>query len=139
MAVSVVDRWTARLERAAEALGLPLTVATADRIPLLTALPRPDLTGPDRLLAAWTASVLHGQPVIVVDLGTATTVDAVDADGFFLGGAILPGLGLAAARPGRRHGPLAARGAGPARRRHRRGHRRGAPERHRHRPPGRRP
>jgi type III pantothenate kinase len=31
-----------------------------------------------------------------VDLGTATTVDAVDADGFFLGGAILPGLALAA-------------------------------------------
>jgi pantothenate kinase type III len=35
-------------------------------------------------------------PVIVVDLGTATSVDEVDADGFFLGGAILPGLGLAA-------------------------------------------
>jgi pantothenate kinase type III len=91
-----VDRWTARLERAAASLGLPLTVAGADRIPLLTALPRPDLTGPDRLLAAWAAIVLHGRPVIVVDLGTATTVDAVDADGFFLGGAILPGFGLAA-------------------------------------------
>ena len=51
---------------------------------------------PDRLLAAWAASRLHGPPVIIVDLGTATTVDAVDADGFFLGGAILPGLGLAA-------------------------------------------
>jgi type III pantothenate kinase len=96
VAISVVDRWTARLERAAGTLGLPLTVAGADRIPLLTALPRPDLTGPDRLLAAWAASVLHGRPVVVVDLGTATTVDAVDADGFFLGGAILPGLGLAA-------------------------------------------
>ena len=96
VAISVVDRWTARLERAAASLGLPLTVAGADRIPLLTALPRPDLTGPDRLLAAWAATVLHGRPVIVVDLGTATTVDAVDADGFFLGGAILPGFGLAA-------------------------------------------
>ena len=96
VAISVVDRWTARLERAAASLGLPLTVVSADRIPLLTALPRPDLTGPDRLLASWAATVLHGRPVIVVDLGTATTVDAVDADGFFLGGAILPGLGLAA-------------------------------------------
>lgn len=96
VAISVVDRWTARLERAAASLGLPLTVAGADRIPLLTALPRPDLTGPDRLLAAWAAIVLHGRPVIVVDLGTATTVDAVDADGFFLGGAILPGFALAA-------------------------------------------
>jgi len=96
VAVSVVDRWTERLERAAAELGLPLTVVAASHIPISTALLRPDLTGPDRLLAAWAAATLHGTPVIVVDLGTATTVDAVDADGFFLGGAILPGLGLAA-------------------------------------------
>jgi type III pantothenate kinase len=96
VAVSVVDRWSVRLEQAAEDVGLPVTMATWQTIPLPTALPRPDLTGPDRLLAAWTAASLHGRPVIVVDLGTATTVDAVDADGFFLGGAILPGLGLAA-------------------------------------------
>ncbi|MGD8683564.1 MAG: type III pantothenate kinase [Chloroflexota bacterium] len=96
IAVSVVDRWTERLERAAETLALPLTVVAASHIPISTALVRPDQTGPDRLLAAWAASRLYGSPVIVVDLGTATTVDAVDADGFFLGGAILPGLGLAA-------------------------------------------
>src|SRR5262249_59123408 len=35
-------------------------------------------------------------PVIVVDLGTATTVDVVGADGAFLGGAILPGIELGA-------------------------------------------
>ncbi len=96
IAVSVVDRWTERLERAADALGLPLTMVAASHIPISTALVRPDTTGPDRLLAAWAASTLHGSPVIVVDLGTATTVDAVDADGFFQGGAILPGLALAA-------------------------------------------
>jgi len=96
MAVSVVDRWTERLERAADALELPLTVVAASHIPISTALLRPDQTGPDRLLAAWAATALYGSPVIVVDLGTATTVDAVDGDGFFLGGAILPGLGLAA-------------------------------------------
>jgi type III pantothenate kinase len=96
IAVSVVDRWTERLERAAAELALPLTVVAASHIPISTALVRPDQTGADRLLAAWAASRLHGPPVIVVDLGTATTVDAVDADGFFLGGAILPGLGLAA-------------------------------------------
>ena len=94
--VSVVDRWTERLEHAAHELGLPLTVVAASHIPISTALARPDRTGPDRLLAAWAASRLYGSPVIVVDLGTATTVDAVDADGFFLGGAIAPGLGLAA-------------------------------------------
>jgi type III pantothenate kinase len=96
LAVSVVDRWTERLERAAAELGLPLTVVAASHIPISTALVRPDQTGPDRLVAAWAALSAHGTPCIVVDLGTATTVDAVDADGFFLGGAILPGLALAA-------------------------------------------
>jgi type III pantothenate kinase len=94
--VSVVDRWTERLERAADALDLPLRVVAASHIPISTGLARPDQTGPDRLLAAWAASRLYGVPVIVVDLGTATTVDVVDHDGFFLGGAILPGLALAA-------------------------------------------
>lgn len=94
--VSVVDRWTERLEHAAAELGLPLTVVAASHIPISTALARPDRTGPDRLLAAWAATRLYGSPVIVVDLGTATTVDVVDADGFFLGGAIAPGLRLGA-------------------------------------------
>ena len=94
--VSVVDRWTERLEVAADALGLPLTVVAASHIPISTALARPDRTGPDRLLGAWAAAQIYGTPVIVVDLGTATTVDVVDADGFFLGGAIAPGLELAA-------------------------------------------
>lgn len=71
-------------------------MVAASHIPISTALARPDRTGPDRLLAAWAAAQVYGTPVIVVDLGTATTVDAVDADGFFLGGAIAPGLELAA-------------------------------------------
>ncbi|MFV2063325.1 MAG: type III pantothenate kinase [Chloroflexota bacterium] len=96
VAVSVVDRWTERLERAASELELALTVVAASHVPISTALVRPDRTGPDRLIAAWAAAAIHGTPVIVVDLGTATTVDAVDGDGFFLGGAILPGLALAA-------------------------------------------
>lgn len=96
IAVSVVDRWTERLERAADELGLSLTVVAPSHVPISTALVRPDQTGPDRLVAAWAAAAIHGTPVIVIDLGTATTVDAIDSDGFFLGGAILPGLGLAA-------------------------------------------
>jgi type III pantothenate kinase len=96
VAVSVVDRWTERLELAADEVGLPLVVAGASTIPMATALLRPDRAGSDRLLAAWAASGLYGTPVIVVDLGTATTVDVVDGDGYFLGGAILPGLALSA-------------------------------------------
>ena len=124
VAVSVVDRWTERLERAAEDVGLPLTVVSASHIPLGTALLRPDQAGQDRLLAAWTAAELHGSPVIVVDLGTATTVDAVDGDGYFLGGAILPGPRPGRRRPGRGHGAAAPRGAGSAGRCHRDGHER---------------
>jgi type III pantothenate kinase len=96
LTVSVVDRWTHRLEWAAEQMDLPLTVVAASHIPISTVLLRPDQTGPDRLLAAWAAANTVGTPIIVVDLGTATTVDAVDADGFFLGGAILPGIGTSA-------------------------------------------
>jgi type III pantothenate kinase len=96
VATSVVDRWTERLERVAQRMGLPLTVVSSSGVPIRTALPRPDQTGTDRMLGAWAASRIHGVPVIVVSLGTATTVDAVDADGFFLGGAIMPGIGLGA-------------------------------------------
>jgi type III pantothenate kinase len=46
----------------------------------------------DRLAAAAGAWRVHRGPVLVVDAGTALTVDLVDADGVFQGGAILPGL-----------------------------------------------
>jgi type III pantothenate kinase len=48
--------------------------------------------GPDRLVNGYAAAHLYGRPVVVVDCGTATTVDAVDASGAFVGGAIAPGL-----------------------------------------------
>jgi len=53
----------------------------------------PETLGVDRWLAIVGAVTLHGKPVIVWDLGTATTLDAVDADGRHLGGWILPGPG----------------------------------------------
>ena len=61
-------------------------------------LEHPDRTGIDRLLNAVAVNCLRpdGRPAIIVDSGTATTVDALDAGGAFLGGAILPGFGLLA-------------------------------------------
>ncbi|MEN9207689.1 MAG: type III pantothenate kinase [Gloeomargarita sp. GMQP_bins_69] len=50
--------------------------------------------GVDRALAAWGAAQIYGTPVLVMDAGTALTLNAVDAKGVFVGGAILPGLGL---------------------------------------------
>jgi type III pantothenate kinase len=55
----------------------------------------PGRVGSDRLLGAWTARELFGAPVVVVDIGTATTIDVVDSDGAFAGGAIMPGPELA--------------------------------------------
>ncbi|OYO32130.1 type III pantothenate kinase [Janthinobacterium sp. PC23-8] len=53
--------------------------------------------GCDRFAAAIGARALApGQAVIVANCGTATTIDAITAEGVFLGGMILPGLGLMA-------------------------------------------
>lgn len=52
----------------------------------------PREVGPDRLANAVAARHLVDGPAIVVDFGTATTVDAVTGDGRYLGGAIAPGL-----------------------------------------------
>ena len=57
----------------------------------------PSQLGCDRFAAAIGAQALApGQAVIVANCGTATTIDAITADGVFLGGMILPGLGLMA-------------------------------------------
>lgn len=67
-------------------------------LPLVIDLPRPDLVGLDRLANAVAANRLRAkdQPAIVIDLGTAMKVDVISATGAFAGGAILPGLAMAA-------------------------------------------
>lgn len=52
--------------------------------------------GADRLCNAVGAKLLVGAPAIVVDIGTATTLDVVDRSGAFIGGAIAPGPATAA-------------------------------------------
>ncbi len=77
-----------------------LLVITSSNIPLQIDYPRPEELGTDRLLGALAAWKLRGEPeqrpCIVIDLGTATTYDAITSDGVFLGGAIAPGLELGA-------------------------------------------
>lgn len=72
-------------------------LASAD-LPLAVRLPEPDKVGVDRLLDAVAANVLRepGHSAVVVDVGTAITVDLVEADGAFCGGAILPGIAMSA-------------------------------------------
>jgi len=52
----------------------------------------PSSVGPDRLANSFAARKLHGTPAIVVDLGTATTLDCVSKAGAYVGGAIAPGV-----------------------------------------------
>ncbi|MCD6333858.1 MAG: type III pantothenate kinase [Candidatus Latescibacteria bacterium] len=56
----------------------------------------PDHVGIDRLAGASAAYAKYGGPVIVVDAGSAITVDAVSGDGEFLGGIIAPGPNMSA-------------------------------------------
>ena len=52
--------------------------------------------GSDRLVAASAAYDFIASALVVADFGTATTIDCVSDQGIFLGGSILPGIGLAA-------------------------------------------
>ena len=50
--------------------------------------------GVDRLIAAFAAVEKYGKPCIVCDFGTATTIDAVNSGGEYLGGIIAPGMDM---------------------------------------------
>lgn len=52
----------------------------------------PNAVGSDRIVNSVAAKELYGAPAIIVDFGTATTVCAVDGDGAYRGGAIMPGI-----------------------------------------------
>ena len=54
--------------------------------------PNPAEVGADRIANATAAAMLYGTPSIVVDFGTATNIDVVDAEGYYIGGAIAPGI-----------------------------------------------
>lgn len=59
-------------------------------LPLAIEAPRE--LGPDRYVDAFAATTIYGPPLIVIDFGTATTFNCVNARGEFVGGAIAPGL-----------------------------------------------
>ncbi len=55
----------------------------------------PGEVGIDRLVNAVSAIEKYGTPLIIVDIGTATTFDAIDHTGAYLGGVIFPGIKVA--------------------------------------------
>lgn len=74
----------------------PLVVGAGTRTGVRVLYDPPRDVGADRIVDAAAAFQMHGGPVIVVDLGTATVFDGVTAEGDYLGGAIAPGISIAA-------------------------------------------
>jgi type III pantothenate kinase len=73
----------------------PLVVEAGVKTGMRIRLDNPREVGPDRVVNAVAAQNLYGKPLIIIDLGTATTFDIVSKGGDYLGGAIAPGIAIA--------------------------------------------
>lgn len=74
----------------------PLVIGRGTKTGIRINYDRPQDVGADRIVDAVAAFNLYNGPSIVVDFGTATVFDAVSGEGEYLGGAIAPGVMLAA-------------------------------------------
>lgn len=74
----------------------PVVVGTGTRTGVRILYDNPREVGTDRIVDVVAAMHLYGPPpMIIVDFGTATVFDAVNAEGDYLGGALAPGIGIA--------------------------------------------
>lgn len=73
----------------------PLLVEPGIRTGIRVLYDSPRDVGADRIVNAVAAFKRYGGPAIVIDFGTATTFDAISAEGDYLGGAIAPGIIIA--------------------------------------------
>jgi type III pantothenate kinase len=94
---SVVPGLTRSYRHLAEdVLGVPFYLVNSDmETGLKNRYDDPSAVGADRIVNAVAAGHHYGFPAIIVDIGTATTVEAVDGEACYLGGAILTGLYVA--------------------------------------------
>jgi type III pantothenate kinase len=72
----------------------PILVDSAYDHGLEIAYAHPEELGADRIVNAIGALRRFVPPLVIVDFGTATTFDAIDAQGRYLGGAIAPGINV---------------------------------------------
>lgn len=70
----------------------PLIVNATTNMGITVDIDNPKEVGPDRLVDAAAAYARYGGPVLVLDFGTATTINVVTRDGRFVGGAIAPDI-----------------------------------------------
>ena len=73
---------------------VPIIVGPGVKTGLNIRYENPREVGADRIVNSVAGIEKYGTPLIVVDFGTATTFDYIDADGNYLGGAIVPGIGI---------------------------------------------
>lgn len=78
-----------------ELLGkIPYIIGKRVKVPVKNLYRKPKQVGQDRLVNAYAGIILYGAPLIAVDFGTAITFDVVSKNKEYLGGMILPGLGI---------------------------------------------
>lgn len=73
----------------------PLLVGSGMKTGLNIKMDNPKTVGGDRIVAAVAAISRYQSPIIIIDMGTATTLDVIDANGCYIGGVILPGVKVA--------------------------------------------
>lgn len=95
---SVVPPLTGRIAQACQTYlhQDPLIVDHRSKTGITILYEDPKAVGADRIVDAVAVMKLYGGPACVVDFGTATTFDGITAQGEYLGGAIAPGIGIAA-------------------------------------------
>ena len=86
--------WKAALSRTCT--GRVLTVGPGLKTGMPVHYDDPAEIGPDRIADAVATRAVYGSPCIVIDLGTTTNIEVIDARGTFVGGVIAPGLALGA-------------------------------------------
>jgi len=106
---SVVPALTLAYEEVAErATALPpMVIGPGIKTGIAIRYDNPHEVGADRIVNAVAAFEAYGGPAIVVDFGTATTLDVIAEDGAYLGGAIAPGVETSAEALFRRAARLA--------------------------------
>ncbi len=92
---SVVPAVTGWLEEmCADRLSIaPIIVDTRLDLGIRLLVDEPEKVGADRIVDCLAANARYGSPAIIIDLGTATTIDVTDRDGNYIGGAIAAGIG----------------------------------------------
>lgn len=74
----------------------PMFVEPGVKTGMVIRMDNPAEVGADRIVNAVAARERYGSPVVVVDFGTATTFDVVNASGEYVGGIIAPGISISA-------------------------------------------